>query len=612
MDEDSLGPIDNIRAVNDPFANGPLTFRPRAEARTGHVFGILFFVAMAAFCWAPYFMSNKGHAFFAGFGALTSAFFLAFMAMMISAYRHALGPIEIDRQGVTARGRRVLWTEVVGVAEERLPEKMVVLRTAAGKPFGLSIASYQDGPEMGRVVQSLVPTAPVGQEETTTYVLTDRKTGVFGFGAMLALSLFLVYFSFQVPAPPRALIHPGVLQLVILVPGLLWLIVRSATSYARITPSELTVGSAFGKKTINLALVDSISRTEKGVEVRAGSQTITIGKIYVGYAELQQRLLQLAPKGAEANGEPISLGAEEVFGARRGAWTGPAFAGAFCGGLGVAGIVAGTQSIMAGNLNGGIFLMLMCAIPGCLGLGGIYAAVMSRTSYAVDADGIEERSPIRTIRIHWRDVESAWRTGNLLKSYRLKTPARELEVSGEFLQDAPRLMALLDARFASLEAKEAKRIEGETFGPSGNAIGTGLFIGFFGLLVTGAGGSAGQWMAVRPGEESGRTLLSLMWLAAGLGMLFLGLMVNVRKYTPTADGLVVRTLKGGRFLRWNEITRAETTRLNGKSPRTMLVLEHADGTVKIDGMMTREFARLKGIILAHVDPSVVREDLDAA
>lgn len=564
---------------------------------------------MAAFCWVPFFITNRGQAFFGGFGFITSVFFLAFMAMVISAFRNARGPIELDAQGVSASGRRLLWSEVTEATEERLPEKMVVLKNTQGKPLSLSIASYQDGAEMGRIVQSLVDRPGIDVEEVKTYVRTDRKTVLFGYGTMLLLTVFLAVFTLQTPMPSGAKIHPGLIQLVIIVPGLIWLIARSATGFVQIGPRKLSVGNVFGRRSIEFSVIDSIEQKDRGVELRAGGRTIVIGQVYTNYAELRQRLFSLVPKGAEKAEVPVSLQATEQFCPKRGAWAGPGVAGIFGGGLGVAGIVGGVIQIQSGNLNGGVFLMLMCAVPGGLGVAGLYAAaVSSNTSYAVDADGLEQRSPLRTIRIHWTDVESAWRTGAMLKNYRLKTPGRELEVNGEFLEDAPRLMDYLDAQFKGLEAKASKQIQGETFGPSPGAVGTGLFLGVMGVLVTIAGATCSQWMRARPGEESARTLMSVLWFITGLGMLFLAVMVNLRRYTPTPEGLVARSIKGTRFLRWSEITRAETTLLTGKSPRKMLVLEHPEGAVKIDGQLTREFSRLKAIILAHVDPSVVRED----
>lgn len=592
----------------ESFPEGPLVFRPRPEARRANGFMVAFFVAFLALGWSfPAMGGERGRGFFLFMALLCTVSFGGFLGMVVVALRETREPIRLDVEGLTANGRRLAWSEIMGAEEVARPERMVVIRPVSGRRLRLRTAAYEDGSELGRVVLARAARpVDISPDEERTYRPQGLGLSAFALGLMVVMPLGLGLFLLGTPKPLHARVHPAVLQLGLMVPLVAWLAAHTLTRYVRLGPRELTVGSVLGRRTIALASVDAVEATEGGLLVRSSGRRLLVPKGFTGHSELRDRLLALSPRGVvvPGNPEPVASTEARVFAPRPGAWVGPMLMGAAL--LGFA--VWGTFVTPA--------LLVMLWVPGGLGLSGLWGAAEATARYSLDEEGIERRSVFGASRLRWEEIDLAWREGPTLEGYTLRSARGKIDVHKDFVQDLPALRATLDARLADARARAVREAEGRAFGPDlGSRI---MFVGVLsfagvGMVIAGIATFLGRFVRVPPGQEAAAWTMGGLWLLCGLGLVLGATAIALRRYVPTVDGLEARSVRGRRFLRWADVRRAESGTLDTnrrEHRRATLTLEHPEGSLRIDGMIIGEFDRLKGYVLTQVDPAVVRESGD--
>lgn len=258
---------------------------------------------------------------------------------------------------------------------------------------------------------------------------------------------------------------------------------------------------------------------------------------------------------------------------------------------------------------GGLFVLLF----GTFFVVSIGMLFLSRTSYSVDSHGIDIIYPTSRKRIDWIEVESAVRKGSDMSSYRLAVRGRKEVVETSMVKDGPELIAIIDHYLAQAKSETMDQTAGRIFGLDKGI--KGMAVVLFGILGPSMIGfgiyalSGGLARPDRPNDTLPSMAMGMLTLLLGLLFVYMIPATLMRRFTPHAHGLEAQTIKGTRTIDYDRLTRVELgIRRQPKSStllRTML-LEHPDGEVRIDSNI-EDFGALQDYILAHVNPTIIRD-----
>jgi hypothetical protein len=591
--------------VSDPFENGPIVFRPRSNAQAINVGAIVFFLVFILLCWSlVVFAGERSRGFFVGFALFGTVAFGGLMSMFVAALRESREPIELSQEGVRANGRFVRWDAIQSAEEETRTDKVVVVRAQGGAPLILRTSLYEDGGELGRLVRAQVRPSPWDEAEKV-YRSKGRTAMVLVCVFYLAVSAALSWAQWDAPMKPHALLHPRWIPL-LPIPLLIYGLIDGLTQVVRLTPTAVTVGSVFRRRSALLSSIEAVEESSTGLTVRSGDRTINIRKGFEGLEEIRDRLRTVVGQPLAAP-RPTVAGEVTEFPPSRWGWIAPLAMGLFILSFGLPGVVMGLVT-MGDRPGAGLGLATISLVPAFLGFAGLSYAVEARTGYVLDEDGIERKAVYKPRRLHWRDVEGAWREGSTLGGICLQTATDGLSIAPDFVQNGAALIKAIEARVSEARERAIRTAEGKSFGPdagwklmAGFLIGMGLLM--LGMAVPAFNGSMGRG---RPDDASAGVILGFLFAGMGLFLIVLAIASLGKRFVPRADGLEIVTLRRTRLVPWSEFTRAESSIQRGKSTRVLLTLEHPGGAVRINTAMTGEFDRLRGAILAHLDPGIVR------
>jgi len=391
--------------------------------------------------------------------------------------------------------------------------------------------------------------------------------------------------------------------------------------------SGMTIHQGAGARTIPWADLASVTPGRSSLQelkllTRSGP-TVSLQLFYIeDGSELGRILKQIAggsvpavspkpqPVPANPSPSPLSLSAPRVFKPKPSSWGGP-FAGILMFGFFVAGGIGMiTTATNSGQTWVGAFFIF---IFGIFFVVSVAMLVVSRTTYIADSHSLEARSLLSTKKIEWAYVESAIRGGSEMTSYKLKAKGKTFSVETAILAEGPELIQLIDSQLAQAKSQTLDNTAGRAFGvePGFKALVILLF-GIFGPLMAGYGIyglTGGMARPSHPEDAAPSTVLGLLYVLCGGLLVVMIPMVLIKRYTPHAHSLEVRTLKGTRTIDFDHLRRVELgTRRQPRSStlyRTM-ILEHPDGEVRIDSNI-EDFGALEEYILAHVNPAIVRD-----